>query len=92
MAGRVTRAPALATIVGGDSVTLNWSRSLNCGADAYTVTAGTTPGGSDAGSFTTVARSRVVTGVPSGTYYLRVAGTNAAGIGASSNEVRIVVR
>lgn len=89
---RRAEAPQLSTVVSGDSVTLNWSRSLNCGADSYTVTAGTIPGGSNAGSFTTEARSRVIAGVPSGTYYVRVAGTNAAGVGAASEEVRIVVQ
>jgi Tol biopolymer transport system component len=84
-----------ASITGGSTVTLTWARPLSGGAvTTYLVEAGSAPGLSnlaniDIGGATP---SFVVTGVGAGTYYVRVRGANAGGVGPPSNEVLVVIR
>lgn len=87
-------APAAPTnlqaTVSGTSVQLTWNGT---GATSYVIEAGFSPGATDVGSFDTgvpiTAYGSPV--VPPGTYYVRVRGRNADGVGLPSNEVMIVV-
>jgi hypothetical protein len=84
----------LTASVTGSSVTLNWSAPTSGGAVAsYVVEAGVTPGSSnvtvvDTGS---TATSLTATSVPTGAYFVRVKGKNAAGTSGPSNEVAVLV-
>ena len=87
-------APAgLTSTVSGATVTLSWSApTTGAAATSYVVEAGAFPGRSDYVIPTgTLATSFVATGVGSGTYFIRVHGANAAGLGAGSNEVLVNV-
>jgi hypothetical protein len=88
-------APAqLAAAVQGASVTLTWTEGLPVAQTLrYVLEVGSAPGlndifsGLDVGLQTSFAAS----GVPPGTYYVRVRAGNYAGLGAPSNEVVVVV-
>ena len=58
---------------------------------SYVLYVATTPGGSAIATVTLIGTSAIFTGVPSGTYYLRLAAVNGAGTGPASNEVNLVV-
>ena len=60
---------------------------------AYLLEAGSAPGAKDRGTLTLSASGTVLSGnkPPRGTYYFRVRAQNAAGIGGSTNEVKIVI-
>ena len=83
----------LAFLVNGSTVTLGWSLSPGP-VTSYIVEAGSASGLSDRASIDTgnIATSLVANGVGSGTYYVRVRGKNACGVGSASNEVAITVR
>jgi endonuclease/exonuclease/phosphatase family metal-dependent hydrolase len=81
----------LSAIVAGNSVTLSWTAPPGA-VSGYRIKAGTAPGGSNAantvlGPMTSVS----VSGVPAGTYYVRVHALAPDGEGAASNEVAVVV-
>ena len=78
----------------GSSLTLSWSApALGAAATAYILEVGSAPGFGDLGSFPTgsPATSVSASGLPSGTYYVRVRALNGAGAGLSSNEVAVVI-
>lgn len=86
------RPTSLTADVRGPDVTLAWSAPLTgARADTYVIRAGFTPFATDvefaAGTATTVG----VTGVPAGTYYVRVHGRNSSGIGRPSDEAVVFV-
>jgi hypothetical protein len=62
-------------------------------ATSFVVEAGSVSGASDLAVFDTGSRatSLTVTGVPTGTYFVRVRARNAAGLSGASNEVIVVV-
>jgi hypothetical protein len=79
------------TLNSGGRVGLAWdAASGNPGT--YLLRAGRTPGATDVGSFDLGAQTAFsATGVPSGTYHLRVVARSACGTGAASNELQLVV-
>jgi large repetitive protein len=83
----------LTSTVSGAAVTLAWSPPTAGGApSSYTVQAGSAPGLSNLATVAVGATPSFSTSpVPSGTYFVRVISTNAAGSSAASNEVTIVV-
>lgn len=94
--GACTAAPgppgALQASAGGDTVVLTWSGSVGA-PTTYVLEAGAAPGGTnlanlDLGSAQT---SYSASGVPRGTYYVRLRATNACGTSATSNEVVVTV-
>jgi predicted phage tail protein len=84
----------LSVAVRGASLTFAWNAPAGGGAPtSYWIDAGSSVGLSDLASFPTgsAARSYVVSGVPAGTYYVRVRAVNNAGTSASSNEVPVFI-
>jgi PKD domain-containing protein/fibronectin type III domain protein len=83
--------------VSGTTVTLTWTAPSTTGSGgvptSYVVEAGSASGLSDLASFDTggSATTLTVTNVAAGTYFVRVRGANARGIGAPSNEVVVRV-
>jgi hypothetical protein len=83
----VPAVPAgLAATAGNGTVTLNWSAAT--GAASYNVYEGTTSGGEGAAPVTSVnSTNATVNGLANGTiYYFTVAGVDAGGVSAPSNE------
>ena len=80
-----------AAVVGGVGL-FAWPPSDATGGDAtsYRVEVGTAPG-TTATVFTTAGPSFSVTGVPPGTFYLRVSGANEFGVSAASAELALTV-
>jgi hypothetical protein len=78
---------------GGRSVILAWTKPTGCGGEptAYVIEAGTATGLSNVGSRTTGDAATKYQGddLPPGTYYVRVRGQNAFGVGPASNEIRV---
>jgi hypothetical protein len=90
----ITTAPTnLQQMVTGNEVGLAWGAPPATGTPtSYVIEAGVAPGATqfsfDTGSAQTFL---VVRGVPAGTYYVRVRGRDASGVGPASNEVTVVV-
>ncbi|MBZ5555735.1 MAG: fibronectin type III domain-containing protein [Acidobacteriia bacterium] len=83
----------LAGTVNAHTVTLSWNApSGGCAPTSYILQAGTTPGSSAvANSNVGNATSIVATGVPSGSYFVRVVAANAFGQSGASNETSLAV-
>ena len=80
-----------ATVTAG-AVSIQWTQPTEGGAvTGYQLEAGSGAGLSNLGTVAVSSNAVSFAGVPAGTYYLRVRGTNAAGQGPSSDEVVIVV-
>ena len=80
--------------VGGSDVLLAWNAPTSGGAvTGYVLEGGTAPGLSDLGQFPTGSMIPfvIVSGVPPGTYYVRVRAANGGTLGSPSNEIVIVV-
>jgi hypothetical protein len=78
----------------GNTVMISWAPPASGGAPtSYQIEAGSAPGLANLANFPTggIATSFSATGVPNGTYYLRVRASNAAGVSGSSNEVTLNV-
>jgi hypothetical protein len=88
-------APAgLTSNVSGSTVSLTWAAPAGgCPPTSYILQAGSSPGLSSLANLNTGNASLTFTapGVPAGTYYVRVLAANAAGSGAASNEIVVVV-
>lgn len=85
-------APTLnAPTVSGSTVTVSWSNGSGGTPATYTLTASTTPGGAPIVSVPLTGTSASFPGVPSGSYYLRLTATNAAGTSPPSAEVSVTV-
>lgn len=86
-------APTLhAPVVSGSSVALSWVPGGGGSPTSYVLAAALAPGGPPVGTVPLGGTSVTLTGVPPGTYYLRVAAVNAAGSGPYSNEVSAVIQ
>jgi predicted phage tail protein len=75
-------------------VTLAWSRSpAGAPPTFYVIEAGSAPGRTDLANFSTgnALTSFTASGVPAGTYFVRVRAGNALGLSAPSNEVVLIV-
>lgn len=78
----------------GRTASLMWTSSTaGAAATSYTIEAGSAPGLSDLAQLVTgTSRTTLdVPNVPAGTYWVRVRGSNAAGIGAPSQDVSIIM-
>lgn len=86
---------ALTSSVSGSAVTLNWTApaSGGCTPSSYTLEAGSASGASDLANFSTgsASTSFSTSGVPDGTYFLRMRAQNAFGISAPSGEIIVTV-
>jgi hypothetical protein len=83
---------SLARTVSGNQVTLNWTPPASaCPATGYVIQAGSAPGASNLAILNVGPAASLSVNAPSGTYYVRVIATNAAGGSAPSNEVVVVV-
>ena len=91
-AAAIEAPSALAANVSGTNVTLTW-RAVG-GATGYVLEVGSAAGLSNLGTLATgsAATSFFASGVPAGTYYVRVRAQSAAGTSLPSNEVAVVVR
>jgi FG-GAP repeat protein/BACON domain-containing protein len=93
--GRGSSAPACAqgfvATSSGNDVSLRWNEVP--GATAYIIEAGSTPGASNLANFSTgsPATEFHASGVPNGTYYVRVRAVTPGGVGGPSNEATLVV-
>jgi hypothetical protein len=83
----------LVPFVQGSTVTLGWSPSVGL-VTSYSIDVGSSSGLADLGSYDTGRTNATVvfSGVPSGTFYVRVRGKNACGTSGASNEVVVTVR
>jgi hypothetical protein len=80
-------------VVSGSTLSLSWQAPAS-GAANYVVDAGSVPGGSDVAAGLSLGNvsSFVATGIPPGTYYLRLRAIGAGGASSvPSSELRIVV-
>jgi hypothetical protein len=84
----------LVSIVNGSTVTLGWSPSTSGAPTSYIVEAGSAAGLADLATADTgsTSGSATFTGVGRGTYYVRVRGKNACGVGSASNEIVVAVK
>jgi len=93
----VTAPAAPIALIGsaaGNTVTLTWTLpSTSDVASSYIVEAGSAPSLADLANFDTgePATSLIASGVPAGTYYVRVRAKNTVGVSPPSNEVVITV-
>jgi hypothetical protein len=86
-------APVLRLVANsGGSITLAWTVAV-MNIRSYVLQAGAFPGVADLASFDlgTAAQQFSTSGVPPGTYYLRVIGRNSCGLGPASNELAVTV-
>jgi len=83
----------LAGTVSGSRVSLTWQPPAGDAPTSYVLEAGSTTGQTNLANFDTgtTLPSFIADDVPSGTYYVRVRGKNAAGIGPPSNEIVVPV-
>jgi len=79
----------LAAAVAGSSVTVSWTNVG--GASDFVLAAGSAPGRTDLSAVIGAEPFAGFTGVPPGTYYVRVRGVNEAGGGRTSAEMKVVV-
>jgi hypothetical protein len=81
--------------VSGRNVLLQWTRPASGATPTgYVIEAGTGPGLTNIGQFPTgsVSEFVIVSGVPPGTYYVRVRAANDSTLGAPSNEIIVLVQ
>jgi hypothetical protein len=84
----------LTSSVNGGTVTLTWGAPTSVDpASSYVIEAGATAGSTNIAVFDTLssATSFTVSGVPAGTYFVRVRARNSAGTSSTSNEVVVIV-
>ena len=83
----------LTGIVSGNSVMLSWLSGSAGVPASHVVHVGSAPGADDVGMFVAgAAPSLSVSGVPAGTYYVRIVANNAFGTSAQSEELVVAVQ
>jgi hypothetical protein len=85
--GQPTLNPATVT---GNNVTLRWSPGGGGAPTSYTIVAGTTPGGTNLGTYPMGGATTVSAAVGNGVYFVRVIAANGGG-SATSNEINFTV-
>jgi uncharacterized protein (TIGR03437 family) len=88
----VPGAPNLAATAVGSTVTVSWSPGSGGLPTSFTLSAAIVPGGSPVATIPLAGTGATFTGVPPGTYYLRLSARNAAGTSPASNEVTVTAR
>ena len=86
--GAPTLNPA---VVSGGAVSLSWVPGGGGTPTFYVLTAATSPNGVATATVPVTGSSATFTGVPPGTYYVRLSAVNAVGAGPPSNEITVVV-
>jgi hypothetical protein len=82
----------LAAAVNGNAVTLTWDLATTSGLLGLGLNVGTTPGGSDIGTFPIrVSESTFLANVPNGNYFMRLFAAGPGGFSAESNELNVAV-
>ena len=84
-------APTLTASATGSTVNVSWTPGSGGAPASYTLSAAVTPGGTPIVSVPLGGTSVAFAGVPSGTYYLRLTASNAAGTSPLSNQVTVTV-
>ncbi len=88
----VPGAPALTGSVSNTTVALAWTPSAVGGIPtSYVLEAGTAPATSNVFSANVGSGTQLTATVTAGTYYIRVRGVAAAGVGTASNEIMLTV-
>ena len=89
----ITSPPlSLTATVNGNVVVLSWTAPASGGPVLrYTIEAGTAPGQTNLASVPIGSATSVTSGIPNGTYYVRVRADDGSGPSAPSNEVTLVV-
>lgn len=85
---------SLTAAISGSSVTLTWQAPVSgCAPTSYAIEAGSGSGQSNLASFSTGSASTAysASGVPGGTYFVRVRASNAGGTSAASSEIQVVI-
>lgn len=81
----------LQSIVLGSLASFSWQRGPGGTPTSYLLEAGSAPGLANLAIVPVTATSLAVSGVPPGTYFVRMRAVNSAGTSAPSNEVTVVV-
>lgn len=84
-------APTLTASVSGTTAHLSWTPAAGPSALSYVLEAGTAPSLSNAFNNNVGNTTQLSAAAPPGTYYVRVRGVNASGIGAPSKEVTLTI-
>jgi hypothetical protein len=77
-------------VIPGNTVSLSWVAGSGT-PTSYVLYVATTHGGSAIATVTLIGTSAIFTGVPNGTYFLRLAAVNGAGTGPASTEINLFV-
>lgn len=77
--------------VNGNTVTLSWRAGAGAAPTSYTVMASVASGGPPIATVPLTSTTATFSGVPNGTYYVRITASNAAGTSAPSNEASMSV-
>lgn len=78
--------------VSGNTILIAWNPPATGGlATGYLLEAGSASGQSNLGVFALTLTSLSTSGVPNGTFFIRVRGTNASGVGPASTEVSFTI-
>ncbi|MEZ5418615.1 MAG: fibronectin type III domain-containing protein [Vicinamibacterales bacterium] len=81
----------LVAAVNGTAVTLTWRAPASSIVASYRLTAGTTSGGHEVGTFDVGAATTFSTAVPGGAFFVTVRAVNPCGQGPSSGEAVVIV-
>lgn len=84
-------APTLSASATGSTVNVSWTAGSGGAPTSYTLSAAVTPGGAPVATVPLGGTSVSFANVPSGTYYLRLTASNAAGTSPASNQVAVTV-
>jgi len=81
----------IAASVAARVVSLSWTTPAGAGPFSYTLGVGSAPGRLDIGIFPMNGATSYIVAAPPGTYYVKLAASNACGMGPIGNEIQVVV-